>query len=305
MPVSDTQILESRLPQRITRNGLTLREDVLYSDYKGKEEPKLKKQAEQILDDLGSVLQRVIRAEETILYFAYTQVMPGAFEQLFSGWHVFTLPRALLVVTDQRLVSFRVRKGIRGWTWDRGVHSISWSDVAEANLGGLISRYLTIKLKSGMKISYWRFEFGGAKMVRLLAKFLRQHSAAHASPAGGVVYQCPDCLSVLNVGSDVCGQCGLPFKTGKELLWRGMLIPGGASFYIGNSAFGVLQAILESGFVLALLSFLVQAITEPRGTETAANAFVMAGLLTFVLLLWKFEAVLYSRRQIRDMLPAR
>lgn len=305
MPVSDAQILESRLPQRTTRNGLTFRDDVLFSDHKGKEKPKVKKRAEVILADLGSVLQRVIGPEETILYFAYAQVMPSALEQFFSGWHVYTLPRAVLVVTDRRLVSLRVRKGLGGWKWDRGVRSIGWGDVAEAKVGGLISRYLTISLKSGEKISYWRFEFGGAGMVRLLAEYLRQHSAAHASPSGGVVYQCPSCLSILSTGSNPCGQCGLPFKTEKELLWRGIVIPGGASFYTGSTGFGVLRAIFEGIFIISILAFLVTAFTAPKGSNAASDALGGAAALAAVLLLEKLVAILYCRRQIRDLLPAR
>lgn len=305
MPISEAQILESRLPQKITRNGLSIREDVLSSDYKGKEKPKLKKQAEEILADLGDVLQRVIGQQETILHFAYAQEMPGALEQFFSGWHVYTLPRALLVVTDQRLVTLRVRKGIGGWKWDRGVRSIGWGDVAEAKVAGLIARYLTIKLKSGERVSYWKFQSGGAKMVRLLAEFLRQHSAAHASPTGSVVYQCPDCLAVVSTGSSLCGQCGLPFKTEKELLWRGIVIPGGASFYTGSPSFGVLRAIFESVAVVLIVSLLLTGFKSPAGTDGGASAFIGAGFAALALLLEKLVAILYCRRQIRDMIPAK
>jgi len=302
---SELPVYESSIPRRRVQDGLTLREDIVYCDAKGKEKPKLRKHADQILGDLGEVLRRVVGSDETIFYFANAQAMPGALEQFFSGWHTYGLPRAVLVLTDRRIVSLRARKRMRGWSWDRGVASVGWGDVAQVSLGGLITRYITIKLRNGEKISYWKFEAGEAKTIKTLSDLLGQHSAAHSTPTGAMVHLCPDCLSTLPPGGYQCNQCGLPFKTERELLWRGILIPGGASFYAGRTGFGVIRLIFECLLSVSIALLIWKAARAPSGSQDAAAALTAAGFEALALFLDKLIAILNSRRQIRDMLPVR
>ena len=88
-------------------------------------------------------------------------------------------------------------------------------------------------------------------------------------------------------------------------MWRGILIPGGASFYIGLTSLGVLRFIFESLILLSILGRVFLGIMAGRASEAAATAWAGALFLLLVLLFEKWVAIYSHRRQIRDFLPAK
>ncbi len=152
---------------------------------------------------------------------------------------------------------------------------------------------------------YWRFASGDLKKARLLIDTLRPHGSGETTAAGGMVSLCPACLATLSPKTYECQGCGLRFKDEKTLLRRGILIPGGASFYVGATGLGILRSISESIFLVILLLFLAAAIARPGGSKDAANVFTGALFILGLLTLDKTMAIATSRQQIRDFLPAK
>lgn len=306
MPSPDLAIHPTIPPQRVDKNGVSVREDVLYTDAKGRSKNKLRKRAEDALEDLGEVLRRVLEPNETIFYIGVAQAMPNFVAQFFGGgWHTYSLPRTLLFVTERRIIALRVRKRMSGWTWDRGVRTVRWGDVQGAMSGGFLTRSLTLKFRNGGKQSYWRFASGDLKKVRLLAGILGPHGSGETAAAGAMVSLCPGCFVALSAGTYQCPSCGLQFKDEKTLLRQGILIPGGASFYVGATGLGILRAIGESIFLLMILVILAGAIAEPAGSRDSAGEFTVAVFVLGLLTLDKSLAIAVSRQQIRDFLPAK
>ena len=109
-------------------NGLRIREDVAYTNYKGQEHGGTLKRVSQILDKLGAVLQRILAPDETVLYVARMQAPVSLAEQFTMGWYLYRVSAATLVVTNRRIIQLLVDGGgkwrgnlaqSRGATWRR------------------------------------------------------------------------------------------------------------------------------------------------------------------------------------------
>jgi hypothetical protein len=305
MAAIDQPIHPGKPAMRIDRNGLTVRGDTVYSDAKGDDKYSIRKRAESVLERMGEFLRRVMEPDEAIFYIARAQVMPGIFEQIFMGWlGAISMPGALLVFTNKRIIALRVRnKGLQNWEWDRGVRVARWGDIVSLKVQGLFSRVLTLKLRSGQKMSYWRVTATDAKKISLLVNALQPGGTGETSSAGAMISLCPGCLSTLTEKHYQCPNCQMQFKTEKSLMWRGLLIPGGACFYVGMIPLGVLRLIGESIFLLVTLGLLIDTLNFPSA-ESTSNA--IGGLIALVLLLVfeKAIGIAHSRRIVRDFLPA-
>lgn len=306
MPVLDVPVHTPSVPRRAVENGITVREDTLYTDAKGKERAKLRERASATLDALGEVLGHLLEPDEAVYYLAGAQVMPGAFQQLFLGWHTYALPRVVLVLTDRRVIVLRIhgKLSMGSVRWDRGVRTIRWGDLASAKAGGFISPYLRLKTKSGDSLSFWRISRADIKKLKLLAGFLQQQASGQTSPSGAPNALCPACLTTLVPRQYECPQCRLVFKDEKTLAWRGIFIPGGASFYAGLTGLGVLRAIFECVVLLEIVLELALAFESPAGSVREQGALGAAGFLLFLLILDKAIAIHCCRQEIRDFLPA-
>jgi hypothetical protein len=286
--------------------GFKVREDILFTDAKGNLKPKIQNEAELALERLREPLHRLLEPDESILFIAYAQMMPGTGEQLVLGWHVYALPRVALVFTNRRILSFRVRsQGLRGWKWDRGIHTVRWGDLESANAKGWLSRVFKLKMRSGEKVSYWRIKRGDAKKIRLLIQTLLPHASGESSAYATREALCPDCLGKLVPRQYECVGCRLTFKSEKELFWRGLVIPGGASFYIGMTSLGALRMIFESFFLILIISLVWDGTRQGHAVSSEERPLVSAIVLLVILLLEKLIAIAVSRRQIRDFLPAK
>lgn len=304
MPVADIPIHSSSGALKTERNGLPIRPDTLYAGANGTEKPKIRENSDEMLDNLDEVLKRVLEAGETIFFIGRAQVMPGAFEQLVLGWHTYSLPRVALLLTDRRIIALRTRgKFPFSWRWDRGIRSIKWADLESVKRKGLITKYFTLKLRRGDTMSFWRISRSDAKRIKAISDVLSREASGQISASGATDSLCPSCLNVLTPAQYHCAGCQLVFKTEASLIRRGIFIPGGASFYVGQPVLGLLRGIVEVLFLLIVLSQGLLAILSPSGSAAARAAWAMAGFFLFILILDKLIAILICRRQVRDFLP--
>jgi hypothetical protein len=304
MANSDIQIYPSNAARRIDREGFSVREDVLYSDAKGREKKKIRKRATEALSSVGDVLRRVLEPGETIFYIAAAQAMPGALAQFFGGgWHMYSLPRTLFIVTDRRIIALRLRKKMTGWNWNRGIQTARWGDLSGVKAGGSLSRTLMLTFRNGEKRPYWRFASGDAKKLALLTETLRMHASGETSAAGGMVSLCPKCLAALSPKHYKCASCGAEFKDEKTLWQRGLMIPGGASLYVGASGLGVLRAIFEAVITLSILFSALSLFRASGNPEVQGR--IMTGIVfeCMILILDKLLAYYLALPQVRDFIP--
>jgi hypothetical protein len=297
--------IHANVPARLLdRNGLRVREDVLYTDAKGREKSKLHKRADKVFDDLSDILRRVLELTETVFYIAETQIMPSAFVQFFGGgWHSYSIPRTVLFFTERRIIAFRLRKHMRGWIWDRGLREVRWGDLLDVVPGGFLARWLALKFRNGEKQAYWRFPVGDFKKIRLLIQILQPGGAGISTAVGGIVSLCPKCLATLAPRNYQCLSCGERFKDEKSLVWRGIVIPGGASLYVGASGLGVLRAAFETILLFGIFWSVLRAVQDSNASKAATGLFAAIAAECAVLVVDKLMAIGLSLPQIRDFIP--
>jgi len=307
MANADVPIYATQLPRIISANGVSIREDVLYTDAKGEPTERSKKRAEDALADLRDVLPSLLEPKETILYVIKSCQAPmGALEQLFLGWYVYRVTATRLVFTNLRLLHFGLESGKK---WNRVLKSVRWGDVAEAKVKGWLNRILLLRCNDGKKEKYWRLARKDGQKAKVAVDAVVQASRGEATPAQGFQSLCPECRAPLTAGIYQCSGCGLKFKDEKTLLKRTVLIPGGGYLYSGMTMLGLLgfvEGALMLGFIFSVL--IAVGVVAPGAGENgrpaqAADYWVAAIFLGILVALNKALEYLHSRRVIRNFVP--
>jgi len=102
------QIHPELAPRTSSIGGVSVREDLLFTDAKGREKPALRKAGEAFLERLKNVLPRVLEPGETVPYITLAVAPLSVFEQLTLGWYAVQLKGVTLVLTDGAGGSARV-----------------------------------------------------------------------------------------------------------------------------------------------------------------------------------------------------
>jgi len=311
MPAADVVIHLNQAPRPGSHNGVRLREDAVFTDYKGEESKGVRKRAEQALRNLQDVLTKVLEPQETVLYLARCQAPASAFEQFAFGWYIYKVTGTVLVFTNRRLLDLRIKpKGLFGqdFEWTLCLRSIRWGDLVDAKVSGWLSPTLALRYRTGKKESYWKLDRGNAKKIKVLLAALLSGAAAEATPAQGVVSLCPTCFAVLTPRVYQCGQCGQVFKDEKTMVRRSLLIPGGGYFYTGHTFLGVGDFFVEAYLLLLLLSVGLALLTLPSAPTqdvTAADFLVSGVFIAGILAVEKWGTIHHCRRFIRDFIPTK
>lgn len=310
MANADMPIYAQQMPRIVARDGLRVREDVLYTDGKGAENDRSRKRAEEVLSKLKDILPVVLEPNETVIYVIKNCQAPmSALEQFLLGWQAVRVTPTNLVFTNARLLHFGVdTKG----NWKRIIKSVRWGDIQEAKTRGLLSKMLQLKYGSGKKESYWRVPGKDAKKAKDVLAAVLSASRGEATAAQGMVSICPDCRTVLTAGMYRCSQCGLIFKDDATLLKRTLLIPGGGYLYAGMTFLGVATFLGEGAFTLGALYYalmgagILAAIPEENGrVMTRSEMWVAAVFLAVLIGLNKGLEYAHSRRVIRMFIPVK
>jgi hypothetical protein len=299
-------------PRLVSREGLRVREDTLYANHKAQEKKGVRKRAEEALERLGPMLTRILEPDEIVFYAARCLAPASGFEKYSFGWHSYYVMGTMLVFTNRRLLHFHLKiKSFGGWEWGRGVRSVHWGDIEEAKAKGWLSPVLRLKYHSGVKEEYWGFRRGDIKVIKLLLDALLPQSVGDASSSQAMAPLCPECLAVFRPEDYQCGQCGLRFKSQKEMIWRSLAFPGGGYFYVGAWGFGIIDAVVES--VILGLSFgalliatgLPEAGLGPlESSLSRGEALGTALVLLFVLAIEKLMTIYHGRRFLKSLIPA-
>jgi len=298
-------------PQTVVRaistNGITIREDVAFTNAKGEDSKGARKRAEKALKKVGGILRQVLEPDEVVLYVFQCHRPVSVLEQMFLGWAVYAAIRVTVVITNRRLIRFSVKPD---GTWKGSLRTLAWGDLESFKVKGWINRQLELKYRKGAKEAYWSIRGDDGKKLKAILPVVLADSQAETTRALGPVSLCPQCRATLTEGVYQCFGCRMPFRDEKTLLWRTIFIPGGAYFYTKNALLAFLTLVGESFALLVLAVLLAQAAgvlplqptqDDPNPTRAAAG---MGALILF--LLYAFEtliAYLHARRFVREFIP--
>src|SRR5207302_2673831 len=100
----------------------------------------------------SEILPRMLQPREVVLYVFGAHAPINPLSQWFLGWHVYGFTRTILVLTNLRLLRFRVRsKGWNKWEWNQGVQSVVLADLSEAHVKSFFSPQLVLDYRNGRK----------------------------------------------------------------------------------------------------------------------------------------------------------
>jgi hypothetical protein len=205
-----------------------------------------------------------------------------------------------LVFTDRRLLVFGLTSS---YVWRGSIKSVRWSEVTNAKASGWLTQAFSYKIGS-KTFSYGRLGFQNAKKIKMLVPFLTAANPTAAVPdplsPGQPISLCPRCSQPLTSSIYTCAHCGLVFKNEKTLALR-TLIPGGGYFYTGLTGVGIINALAEAFFLLALAGTLLD--PESAGKEPSSLGIVVAYLL-FLIGLEKIVCFFHARKFVRQFEPA-
>jgi len=133
MPRADLAIYETQPPMSSNLEGLSVRNDVMFTNDKGEEKARIRKRQEKLLRKLKPALQRVLVPEESILLIARAQSPLSTVERLTAGWWTLLLAASALVITNKRILFLPVK---RDGSWRESVRSLQWGMSRTRSLWG-------------------------------------------------------------------------------------------------------------------------------------------------------------------------
>jgi hypothetical protein len=261
---------------------LPVREDILYTDAKGREKARLRKSKQRLLKKLVPALRSVL-GSETIL-FATPAVAPyGFLEFWFFGWHIHFMKRSVLVFTDRRILHFFMKGKIPKTM----LREIAYSTIEKWKVG--MWGELTLWYRNRQKERFTMGRKDRKKVKTILPELL---STTGVVDATGPRHLCPQCLTPLEEKVYSCSSCDLTFKNPKTAIRKSILIPGGGFFYTNHPVLGGIDAVVE----LSLLFGLIFSIFPPVN-------FGRAIIFGIALALEKVFSIIQALALIRDYIP--
>ena len=294
---ADLPIHDNKLARTAIIDGISVRNDILFTNDKGEDKRSIQKRSQKALQKLLPALQRVLLPAETVLYIVRAQSPLTVLEQLTAGWWTRLLAASAIVITNKRLLFFPVK---RDGSWKASVRSLHWGDLEEVKPNGLLVRNVTFKSKDGTKTTYTNFRRADAKKIAAIATALLPAASGEMTATHGFVQLCPDCRDALTDSQYFCSGCGLTFKNEKTMVRRSIVLPGGGYFYTGHPLVAIIPAIVEGVLVLELLVLLFAGLTSPRAVPNFLSAVLILGVV------WSLETavtILHCRRYIREYIP--
>src|SRR5215469_6777925 len=105
---SDQPILPNTFPKTSFLGSVPTREDVLFANYKGEENARIREAAKERIGKLGVALSRLLTKDEVVLFTATGSAPMNALEIYTLGSMGRNASRVTLVFTQQRVLAFRV-----------------------------------------------------------------------------------------------------------------------------------------------------------------------------------------------------
>ena len=242
--------------------GFTIDVEIMFSDHKGQHrkgiESHQRKLAEKVL-----FLNRFLDEQEKVLLITKCCSPMGQIEQLLTGWIIYYLKRALLVITDKRIL--HIPTTIR-YAYRNSIAQILYTDLDSIQLR---QRTLVAIYKSGMKEKFHYVSRSERKKLKALLQTVPLEGAQSEIPDRR--HLCPRCKTVLEKDISSCPTCYLGFKGKSEGRKLSLIYPGGGYFFTRHPVLGVMDAIIE---VIFSLNIIVSFVDMMNGVEGAGIALV-------------------------------
>jgi hypothetical protein len=271
--------------------GIPVDRKFLFSDHEGVYKKKVEKRQRKLIIKI-SFLKPFLENGEKVLLVTSGHSPVTLFESMGVGWLFVYLKRCLLVFTDRRIFHVPTTPIYR---YRSTLAQIPYGSCQMAAIKG---NALAVTYKaSGLHEKFFSIAGKEKKKIAGLLKKVAAVPLGHFAP--GRSHLCPRCGETLALGRFHCERCGLKFKTGLLAAILGILLPGGAYFYLRQYFLGVVAAVVELVLIAAALMSLQDV---QKGIESAYWWLVPAA---FLLVAVKTLAVIHARTFVEEFVPAK
>lgn len=272
---------------------LPLNEDVMFSNHKGVYKKGIEKRQRKVLAKAG-FLKPFLRDGEEVLLISQACSPTSLIEQLTTGVMVYYLKRALLIVTNQRILHVPTKAD---FSYRNSISQIPFGDCTELVMkrGRLSAKY-----KDGSKESFLYVK-EKKKFKVILPDLLK---GGMQSNAGRRTHLCPRCTTALEAGVFACSACQLEFKSKSQGMKLAIVIPGGGYFYTRHPFLGLGDAAVE----MVLIGFVLLAVFAISGNMDAGEAsmedlMAMLGVFGGALVYEKILSIYHANHFIKEFIP--
>lgn len=270
--------------------GVPVDRKFLFSNHQGVYKKKIEKRQRKLIIKISFLKPFLEEGEKVLLVTSGHSPITG-FEKLGIGWLFVYMKRCLLVFTNRRIFHVPTTPIYR---YRATLAQIPYGSCQTLGIKGN-GLYVTYK-KSGLQEKF--FSIAG-KEKKKVAGLLKKVAAV---PLGrfpsGRTHLCPRCGENLAPGQYRCERCGLKFKRLMPAAILGILVPGGAYFYVRQFFLGAVDALVELTLVLLVLMSLQDL---SKGLESAYGWLLPAAALLLAL---KTLAIVHARSIIEEYVPA-
>lgn len=299
MPAADIRVHENKMVLVEMLDEIPVRSDVLFTNDKGETQAGVEKRTSKMVRNLCPALKRILRAEETVLHAMPARSPLSAPEQLTATLWTAMLTACAMVVTNQRILFFPVK---RNGTWRESTRAVAWGDLQEVQPMGFLVKNVRFSTRDGAKFTFMNIRSADAKKLSAISKAFLPAAAGEQTSAPGMVQLCPDCCTVLTPGNYQCANCRLIFKNEKTMIARSIFLPGGGYFYTGHPLVAIPPAIVETILLVEVFVLLLARIASRNAAPQLWNNLLILGVF------WALETgvtILHCRRFVREFIPVR
>lgn len=275
----------------VTQNSdlpLWLDSAAAFADQKGNYKRRIEKRQRKLLAKLPQ-LAHFLEKDERVHWLTTACSPTPILEQLTTGWIVFYINRALLVVTDRRILHVPTTQS---YSYRDSIAEIRYADCRDIRVKG---RNLAVRYGNGKQE---QFLFIPRAERHRIKPFFRDMRFGATPGESGRQHICPRCTGPLQKGVYLCPSCRLAFKDVGEGVRMSILLPGGGYFYTRHPFLGLGDLVVEVFLIFNVILFVSQAITTGQQAQ-----WVSAGIFGFLLVLEKLISVHHANRYIREYIP--
>lgn len=265
-------------------HGLPIHRQTIFTDHKGKSNPKTKKRQSAFLESIPYI-QPFLKKEEKILLVTTGLSHASILEQYLTGWILMVLKRSLFVFTNKRILHIPTK---RNYAYRHSMAQILYPDCSsiKMGIGNLIIRY-----KNNKRETFSIFSKERQKIKALLNTIsLQGESSAFRQHH----HLCPQCRHELVKNKYSCPICQLAFKNKSKARKLSILYPGGGYFYTGHPVMGIIDAIAEFFLMINILFSLYGVMIGVKG----GLAELLLGIFYFTI--EKLITIYHSNRFIDE-----
>lgn len=269
--------------------GVPVDRKVIFNDHKGRYKQRVEKRQRKLIVK-ATFIKFFLQADERIQFLTTAYSPTSVLEQIATGPAFLFFKRAILILTDKRLLHVPTR-------FDRSSHG-AVSQVMYQDCAGMEikDRSLVVRYNNGHEET---FLYVGRQERKRLKAFIQSLPKTSKKDAGmrQRTYLCPSCTNPLNKKNSHCPSCHLKFNTDRQAIIRSVLIPGGGYYYSRYPIMGTITGLFES----ALVSYLIYKLSSFH--QGVPIGFGLLALLAGIIILEKTIAGFHACRLTRNFLP--